>query len=176
MVFCLWSLWAQRLFYKIKQKRRVWYFPVELYKSYLQNSSILHSVYILPGLGVKVEVKYSNGLIECLNRCSWPNYQNLKYSNIFIASFHLLVCYIKKSVAHVFVGPLSPEAALIVKSCDTIFSANIFCITVEIFTIPLWLWNYWKVVPNWILEPRGALERPLVGLSGIARRLISKVM
>ena len=60
-------------------------------------------------------------------------------------------CPIKQNVAslqaHVFVGPLSPGAALIVKSCKTNFSANIFCITVENFTIPLWLWDYWKVVP-----------------------------
>ena len=42
-------------------------------------------------------------------------------------------------MTHVFVGPLSPGAALIVKSCDTNFSANIIGITVEIFTIPLWL-------------------------------------
>ena len=52
----------------------------------------------------------------------------------------------KKYLAHVFVGPLSPGAALIVEYCD--FSANIICITVEIFTTTLWLWVYWKVVPN----------------------------
>jgi len=79
-------------------------------------------------------------------------------------------------MTHVFVGPLSPGAALLVKSCDTNFSANIICITVKKFTISLWLWDYLKVVPNLKSEPRGALERPLVGPPGIARRLISKVM
>ena len=79
-------------------------------------------------------------------------------------------------LAHVFVGPLSPGAALIVKSFDTNFSANIICITVKNFTISVWLWNYWKVFPNLKSEPRGALERPLVGPPGIARRLNSKVM
>ena len=62
--------------------------------------------------------------------------------------------------SHVLVGPLSPGAALIVKSCDTNFSANIICITVKNFIISLWLWDYLKVVPNLKSEPRGALQRP----------------
>ena len=61
------------------------------------------------------------------------------------ASFNETYPHIK---AHLIVGPLSPGAARIVKYCDTNFSANIICITVEIFTIPLWLWDCWKVVPN----------------------------
>ena len=56
------------------------------------------------------------------NKCFPLNYFQLK---------HVIL-------THVFVGPLSPGAALIVKSCDTNFSANIIFITVEIFTIPLW--------------------------------------
>ena len=74
------------------------------------------------------------------------------------------------------VGPLSPGAALIVKSCYTNFSANIICITVINLTIFLWLWNYWKVVPIFKLEPQGALDRPLVGPPDIAKILILKVM
>ena len=50
--------------------------------------------------------------------------------------------------SQVSAGQLRPGAALIVKSCDTNFSANNICITVKFFTISLWLWDYWKVVPN----------------------------
>ena len=63
-------------------------------------------------------------------------------------NLNILSLYFINPLSHVFVGPLSPGAALIVKSCDTNFSENIICITVKNVTISLWLWDYWKVVPN----------------------------
>ena len=56
-----------------------------------------------------------------------------------------ILCYNLSS--HVFAGSLSPGAALIVKSCDTNFSANISRITRKFSTLSLWLQDFWKVVP-----------------------------
>ena len=78
-------------------------------------------------------------------------------------------------MAYVFAGPPSPGAALIVRSCDTNFSASVNCITIK-FLLYLYVdRTIEKMVPNFKSEPLGALDRPLVGPPGKATRLISKV-
>ena len=71
-----------------------------------------------------------------------------------------------------FKGPLSQGVVLIVKSCGTNISANVNSNTTKLSIKTLWLWEYWKVVPDLQSDPRGALGRPHVGPTGIASRLI----
>ena len=76
-----------------------------------------------------------------------------------------------------FAGPLSPGAALIVKSCGRIISANLNRITMKFSTI--FHYGYTtigKKVSDLKSEPRGARGRHLVGPQGIASRLIQKIM
>ena len=63
----------------------------------------------------------------------------LPRKDLFVLFFLYLCEVLMRYSTHVFVGPLSPGAALIVKSGDTNFSGNIICITLNIFTIYFWL-------------------------------------